>query len=746
MPFGFDTTTEPQQDQENNADAGLINDPVKELQKLEHIVDSTFEKIIADIGDETDTLLNKITSIQLSDVAKLARSPKDNKAKDDNIDAQIKNKLSGLDSDLIEQLNGAFVPKERLDRYKAYDNLNNDLYIAARMLNVYMDNLFVKNPYTKQFMDIGVSEEVDENKSISDEDKEVLTDLGKTLLAYFEIQKRLKNDITPQQLKYGNFYVEIVNNADFDDINRNPESFRILTEGEQVTLSKIEGLSNKINGLQVEFDFSELDIYKEDIDLDPALKVNMSFKDKIKKLFENKEVDIQSQILYEEVVNQITANDAVDLIRELDLTRLREIALKYISPENVVMLRFNGTDYGCLVIEGNTNSSSDQISKSSGTETGESFDFTQAWANMASKGSASYNKNENAQSEALTTQLISNIFKKIRNNFEIKSNKDLVDSIDNENTKFAVENMIYEKYKKHSQIKIRYVPPSRITNFSNRVDKYSPYGTSIFDSIMLPGRLYLLGLLSAIISRLNRAAVVRKWIIEVGAQRNHSELVERFKRELRNRTITMADVVSTKDISNLISDYQDFVTVSQNGKRFVDMELQPMHDRSLPIQELEQLKQELISATGIPSVYLGENAVELRETLVQNNVMFASIIDSMQSNINESVEHLLDNIFQQLLKLNGLDSNTLMLSRFIKCTLVPPLLLVLQHLEGTVSSTTNLINQLTGVGVQTDPIWFLRKFIKIIDWDAVKAAGEKYAKETALNQMVSQGGSTSPGY
>jgi hypothetical protein len=349
----------------------------------------------------------------------------------------------------------------------------------------------------------------------------------------------------------------------------------------------------------------------------------------------------------------------------------------------------------------------------------------------------------------ITDQIVSKIFEKIKNKLDVKTNAELLNLVDDENTEYAIKNIIHEKYMKHTKLKIRYVPPNHIVNFSNSIDKYSPYGTSIFDGIMMPGRLYLLGLLSSVISRLNRAAVIRKWTLEVGAHKNHSEIVERFKRQLRNKSVSSADIMSgnVREIAQQFSDYDDIVTVQQNGKRFLDMELMPLHDRQMPVNELQQLKDELLASTGIPSIYLdSQNAVSLREELVQVNVQFANLINSYQTVLNERVSLFVDNIFKIILDYNNIDPDIFMLSRYIEFKLVPPTLLVLQHLEGTVSSVTNLTNLLTQQGIQVDPVWFLDKFIKIVDWKAVQQAGEEYNNKKQIENAQGQSGGGMGGY
>ena len=69
-------------------------------------------------------------------------------------------------------------------------------------------------------------------------------------------------------------------------------------------------------------------------------------------------------------------------------------------------------------------------------------------------------------------------------------------------------------------------------------NKFAPYGTSIFDKMVQPVKLYTLALMSSIVSRLSRAAVVRKWTIEAGDKRNHEEIVAKTTSDLKSKAIT----------------------------------------------------------------------------------------------------------------------------------------------------------------------------------------------------------------
>ena len=705
--------------QEN--DSSII-DPVKQLNYIDSEVDKAFEDIINALELESNDILNAVTSIRLENLAKHTKTSR--KQTEKPFEKQVEDKIGGLDRSILDSLNDVVVPKERIKRYKIYNKIINEVPIAARMLQVYLDNLLIKNPYTKQFLDVLPSESIEENKTISDNDKKVLVNFVKTILAYFKFQHRLKTDILPAQLRYGNFFVEIINFKDIEKLHHHPESLKILTESSELKDSKIK----------VELDVASLLGYKDaaiDELEEAAVTTNMDFETQIRMLLENEFLDDQSAILRDELNDNITADDVINTLRSLNLFELRNLQLNYVSPDNVIILRDHGIDYGYLVIE-ETGQKKDNI---------DNFDVVKHFVDLA-KNEKSTTETDREVSMKYVDKIITALFKEIQKTHKLSKTADLFRLIQDADTRYALRNIIYEKYKKRANVRVRYVSPAYMVNFTTTVDKYTPYGTSIFDAIVMPARLYMLAMLSAIISRLNRASVIRKWTIEVGAHRNHSEIVERFKKELRNNTISIDDVSKLQDISNILTDYKDVVTVQQNGKRFVDLDLMPVHDRSLPINELEQLKRELIEATAVPSSFLNvTDTIELREQLVQININFANTVNTLQSYINDAIENLVNAIFMQLLKNNGV-SQAINLSRYVDIKLNPPLLLTLQHLEGTVSTVTNLVNLLNTMQIPVDPTWMLKRFIKIIDWDAVESAGKEFRKRSIIEQSIQAQGQT----
>ena len=111
--------------------------------------------------------------------------------------------------------------------------------------------------------------------------------------------------------------------------------------------------------------------------------------------------------------------------------------------------------------------------------------------------------------------------------------------------------------------------------------------------------------------------------------------------------------------------------------------------------------------------------IELREQLVHTNVAFATEISDIQEGISGGLTKLLDIIA----RLKGL---TFIPSKYVSIQLIPPIVLMVQLIEMTLSSIGNMASAFQSMQVPIDPYFLLEKYIPYIDWDSFKARAEQY--------------------
>ena len=112
-----------------------------------------------------------------------------------------------------------------------------------------------------------------------------------------------------------------------------------------------------------------------------------------------------------------------------------------------------------------------------------------------------------------------------------------------------------------TKLKVRFIEPENMFHFKMPGGDFFPYGMSIIDPLVYPGKLYLLTQLANAVTKLSRSALIRKWTIETGARKDTSALLNKLKKNLRNQRTTAEDLISTKSIPNILSDFKDMVTL-----------------------------------------------------------------------------------------------------------------------------------------------------------------------------------------
>jgi hypothetical protein len=243
---------------------------------------------------------------------------------------------------------------------------------------------------------------------------------------------------------------------------------------------------------------------------------------------------------------------------------------------------------------------------------------------------------------------------------------------------------------------------------------YWPYGTSILDSLIYPAKLYLLTQLSNCVTKLSRSSLIRKWTLETGSRKDTTSLLQKLRKNLRNQRTTAADLLSAKDIPQILSDFKDMVVFKKKGQTFVDLDVSQIGDPSIGIRDLEDIRSELIAISGVPGIYLGYNdSTEVRDKLANLNVIFATEISNIQSELNDNMTKLVSRI-AEILEFKKDEK----LSKYIELSLNPPVILTLQLIESTLTSISDIQKLFSEMpDINSDPKYLLNRFVSFVDWD-----------------------------
>ena len=732
-------STQSMQPQQTSNDVKILQS-LDSLNKIDQKFNDLYDNIVVNLNNYNlhSSAVQRIEIKDLADTLKSIKKDELTTISKENIEDDVNHLLNSSNNNILGNLGISTIPTERKERYDYYDEMQNINYIAYRMLKVYIDNILIKNNQTKQFLTItenDINSAIIKNldKNITNQYKNFL----KTFITYFDVQKKLKDKIIPKMLKYGNCYLEIINLSNISKIVEQEsgliqEDINIIFSDNASTVSvpantlKIPfsyELSNSSNETLIQENALAFGIYnEEEDDTTNALDPNAQFKALLKNKALMEGTILEDSVFWQdEESNENTFDFNLSDITDINFKSIQDIHLNIINPHKVIPIESNEILFGYLIVDEDDSQADTEV------------DVYKRFIN-AGNGSKAASKDE---SKKVVDKITKNIVQKLKQVMQLKSTKKIADLELDDEIETSLKVLLYHKIKENSKLKFRFVSTNRIVDFHTNVDKYANHGTSIYDPITQPLKMYTLALMSSIVSRLSRASVVRRWIVEAGSKKNHPELIAKLKQDIASKAITFDSLSNIKNISNVITDYKDFATISVNGQRYVDMEVLPMGDRGLPVNDMQDLRNELIAATGIPSIYLNiSDQADVRETLVNLNIGFANTISSYQDNIDDGINKALNIVFSILLENNGYKDNIINLSNYFKMNLNPPVILLLQSAEASISSVANISGMLTQMNFTTEPQTLLEQYIPQIDWAKLKKSGEAYIKEEGKKQLM----------
>ena len=101
------------------------------------------------------------------------------------------------------------------------------------------------------------------------------------------------------------------------------------------------------------------------------------------------------------------------------------------------------------------------------------------------------------------------------------------------------------------------------------------------------------------------------------------------------------------------------------------------------------------------------------------------MIADVQENVTTELNRMLDFMAEEL----ELD---IVPSEMLTVSMIPPVVLILQLIEMTAGSASNIIGVFQNLQLPIDPLSFLKKYIPFINWVEFEAKAAKYSLEKAV--------------
>ena len=451
-----------------------------------------FDKPLKDIDSKIDSLIKSVPTASIGA-----------EESDDSSGKIIDEFLQGSDDDEVSKMfENVTIPQDRLQRYHIYEEIYRAVPIIKRIVRVYVANILQKNPVDGKSIilkekDGKGSEDEDERKTNLEKVKKFTEDM----LEEFSLLEKLRNKIVPNELVFGDSWVEIVELAkEYDkiEVEKTSSVFSYLGEAEGV-----RNLNAEINKWTEHPDTSAVD------------SVLFTIADKLV------EIDEDPQIIQFESDIRITEQEPSDGSRTDGIQKQNEsksftgaagdILLRIHKPRNIIVLETRyGSKIGYLEIgEGRR----DQISN-----------VQQTLSAMVGRITTILSRDMISQ-EQIVDRIIHYIIKKVLAKAGgVLNSEQAANQLDPSVLEFIKRLIVEQGIGRKKSIdfrkaRVRFIPPNRMVTFSISSADYQPYGESIADPLILPSKLYIIAQLSNVITKLSRAALVRKWMIDVGSSR-----------------------------------------------------------------------------------------------------------------------------------------------------------------------------------------------------------------------------------
>jgi hypothetical protein len=562
---------------------------------------------------------------------------------------------------------------DRINRYDAIRRVISEHNILQKALTAYSTNIFLKHSLA-----------VDKDTISINTNHHVYTDVKtvvKGLFKYFSIEKNLKEKVLFPLLVTGDAFVEV--------IDLSTVGFKKETKTETVDVVHEDGTKSS---LIFEVPETNNSISQR---VESLLNVGIDGVNSIKTRLENAtSVQETFNILLEEKgLDFIDEEDGIenvldeqDIKSRIDYSKLTNVYLEHHAPDNVVIIEHYDQILGYVVI--------DNVGLAGNGETG-----TTRRSGLKNQVTLEFLK---TKVEEIVSSFASN-----KKNFP----KELVEEVtNNKNLKIA----LYKHLLTNRNTRIRIVSPEKIVRFNLDINKYAPYGTSVFDNSVIPANNELLSNSATLIGKIARTPILRNWHMEIGSRKSEEKYVQKFTDNISNRNITYDDVFKVKTKPRTIKAFDDVVTITKGGKRYLDLE-QIEYPRMPDTTAIdESLKNATIESLNIPRSFLGvDGNDQLREEIVASNINFAKEISSIQNVIEHGIYNLLNKVFVMINDL-GKVSN---IEKFVTITLNHPIILKLQAYEQIMSSVSNVQRTLSDSGVNVDPLLFYKQEMPFIKWD-----------------------------
>lgn len=630
-------------------------------------------------------------------------------------------KINDLVDELVSDTNAMSVTS-RKNRYNEYVSAINKLPVLNKLLRVTTANVISPDNITKETYHILPTD------TILEDDESVTNMCGKFKMILEKLKLHDKiNDIVFQTLLYGDYFVEIQSSKKM--LMQTLYNLQIPIISENVNLKTM--MNKMSDGINIKVNYTLNNKHKLIIEESQNIMTQINESSSIVKEMMNEIFQLNGSVLSEDTLYEDLYSDNIkenlfkiltedvlkikikdeeekekedelknkqqspmDLRHVIDVlpvdASLSNISLKFIKPEEVVVLKYNDICYGYLHVRGVQDATSNMTGSTS-------------LAGMSSSSSTAVIDNE----KNLNMQVLNNFLQKMSDYFKEKFgevNPDGTNGVNIEQMAPGLQQVIGEILSSHAtETIVRYIPPSNMQQFTRRgVGCYDPYGESLLDSLMFMARMAIADQISSTINKIAKTGKRFKYGVKANTYAQAMNSIQNLKKSLAKQIVTVDSFGSIDAIPAIISSQKNYYIPEVGGEAAMTIDTLDMGTAKDYGEPGDDLTKNILTGADIPPVVLGRPDYSgNKSTAIAETESFARSIIDIQAMFSNQFTELLGKIYIALY-MKSKDFN--MAYRYVRFTFPAPRSMMLNNINQDLSNLSQVIDTMEKFGVPKEEI------------------------------------------
>lgn len=328
---------------------------------------------------------------------------------------------------------------------------------------------------------------------------------------------------------------------------------------------------------------------------------------------------------------------------------LSSLHIKIHTPDKIIILKDDEVEYGYLFINEGISSVNNASNGNSGNRNsnisvgGVSADAVISSSNFINSANAmAMFTNNGGNNKADHARQISNkIYDYIVSKFQEYEGDVNINNL-SPNLQMLIADILNNG---SNSITIRYIPPLNIQQFKIEGTGFNnPYGEAITEDLLFRAKMLLADDINGIVSKLTSSGKRLLWTVTANTHQQAANRIQQLSKAVNKKTVSVDNCI---DIMNsAIFQNDNIYTAKVNGERQVELETLDLGSNTDNTDSNMYMIKQLITGADAPPAHLGyEEWTSGKNTLSNENVVFAQSIIGYQKQFSNSITSLIQKIY-----------------------------------------------------------------------------------------------------